>query len=94
MKVYVEKHTTINKRFDIIINELRMFVDYDDVNHAQTDADIRQVKEIVDKYWNYSKQKEYLKEEIIKTWEKNEYDLQSDYDDEGGFEGFLKGHGF
>ena len=93
MKVSIEPHNTINKRFDVITEHLRLMVDFDDVNHAEVDAAVLQLKKIIEENWDAELHKELYKEHIMKIWEKNEYNLQSDYDDEGGLAGYLADHG-
>ncbi len=93
MKVNIEPHSTINKRFDITTEHLCLMVDYDDVNHMEVDAAVLVLKEIIEKHWDKELYKKLYKEQVIKTWEKNEYGLQSYYDEEGGFHGYLRDHG-
>lgn len=80
-KVYVENHSGIDKSFEFRINNaLSMQIDYDDVNHAEVDAATRVLKSIVEKHWDDELFKQEYKKELIAVWNKNEYDLQSDYD--------------
>ena len=62
--------------------------------HEEVDAAIQQLKEIVEKHWDDNKHNEYYKQELIKIWQKNEYGLQDDYKDNGGFKTYLTYHGF
>lgn len=94
MKVYIEDHSTINKSFEVTIDELSLRVDFDDVNHAAVDAAIKQLKKIVEKHWNDEKHRKFFKKELMKIWNENEYGLQNDFDDEGGLEGYLRNNGF
>lgn len=73
MKVEVEKHTTIDKFFCVTTKNLSLQVDYDDVDHAETDAAVQQLKEIVEKYWNPERHLELLKVELIKEWDKDKH---------------------
>lgn len=91
--IHIEKHTTLNKSFDFNTSELNMRVDYDDVNHAEVDAAVQQLQEILRTHWNPERHKELLKVEVMKTWEANEYGLQKDYEEEGGLEGYLRDNG-
>lgn len=90
MKVNIEPHNSINKRFDVDTDHLSLKVDFDDVNHAEVDAAIQQVKKIIEENWDYELHQKLYKEEVMKIWNANEYGLQSDYDDEGGLKGYLE----
>lgn len=93
MKVNIENHNSISKRFDVNTDHLSLRVDFDDVNHAEVDAAIQQVKKILEENWDAELHDKLYKEEIMKIWNSNKYDLQSDYKDEGGLRGYLEGHG-
>ena len=80
MKARISNHTTIHKWFDFDTDHLQMKVDYDDVNHAEVDAAIQQVKEIVDKYWDDDKHSSYYRQELLAIWDANEYDLQNNHE--------------
>ena len=91
--VKIEKHSTIDKSFEILFPYLAVYANYDDVNHAEVDAAAEVVKSIVDKYWNEDLFKEKLKERVLKEWQENENNIQEDYFTEGGFDGFLRDRG-
>lgn len=93
MKVNIEQHNSISKRFDVRTDHLSLKVDFDDVNHAEVDAAVLQIKKIIEENWDNELHDKLYKEEIMKIWNANEYDLQSDYEHEGGLEGYLSGHG-
>ena len=90
MKVKIESHTTIDKRFDVETKYLNFMVDYDDVNHAEVDAALLQFKKIIEENWDENLHKELYKEELMKVWNTNEYGLQNGYKEEGGLNRFLK----
>ena len=91
MKVNIELHNSISKRIDVRTDHLSIKIDFDDVNHAEVDAALRQLKKIIEINWDTELHDELYKEEIMKIWNANEYGLQSDYDD--GLEGYLERHG-
>ena len=93
VKVRIEPHNGVNKRFDVDIPYARLMVDYDDVDHAAVDAAVEVLKVIVEKHWDETLFNKKRKELVLKEWEDNEYDIQQDYFTEGGFEGFLKDRG-
>lgn len=93
MKVSIEPHDTCDKRFDVTTDHLCLMVDFDDVHHAEVEAAVLQLKKIIEDHWDDELHKKLYKEEVMKVWNANEYGLQSDYDDEGGIEGYLRDHG-
>lgn len=93
MKVTIQHHCTLDKRFDVTTEHLCLMVDFDDVNHPEVDAAVQQLKKIIEEHWDAKLHKKLYKEEIMKVWEKNEYGLQKHYDDEGGLAGYLADHG-
>lgn len=94
MKLKIEPHNSTNKMFSITTEHLCLMVDFDDVNHAEVEAAVLQLKKIIEENWDVELHKKLYKEEVMKTWNKNEYGIQSDYDDEGGLEGYLANMGF
>jgi hypothetical protein len=92
IKVYVEPHDGANKTFDFIIEDkLAAQIDYDDVNHPEVDAATRVLQNIIEKHWDEKLFKRFLREEVIKVWDENEYGLQDDY--EGVLKDFLADNG-
>lgn len=92
MKVSIEPHSGIDKSFHFAIpNYLDLKVDYDDVNHAEVDASVKHLKELIEMYWDSLKVESYYEQELINEWHKNEYNLQSDYED---FKHYMNEHGF
>lgn len=89
-KVIIENHTTIDKSFRLSTDEISMKVDYDDVNHPETDAATRQIAEIIEKHWDQKLHDQYYREELLKVWNANEYNLQGDYE---GLNDYLEQHG-
>lgn len=94
MKISIQNHTTLNKLFEVRMGEVRLRVDYDDVNHSEVDATIKQLKEIIEKHWDDEKHREYFKQELMRIWNENKYGLQGDYDEEGGLAGYLANYDF
>jgi len=93
MKLNIEEHTSTYKSFMVYTEHLSLKVDYDDVNQPDVDAAIQQLRAIIEKHWNPETHTELFRKEVMKIWIANKYDLQSDYDDEGGLEGYLANHG-
>lgn len=91
MKYEIQKHSTIDKRFEFRNEHISMEVDYDDVNHPEVDAGIELMKEILDEYWNEDLFKKKYKEKIMEVWNENKYDIQSDY--ENNLEEYLTNFG-
>ena len=86
--VRIEEHSYLSKSFEMYFpHDVRVYVDYDDVNHEEVNATVETLKEIVEKHWDEKVFKEKLKIKVMELWNKNEYDLQSDYN---SFEEFLK----
>lgn len=61
----IEKHSTIDKKFEFSNEYVSMQVDYDDVNHIEVDVAIEYIKEILDKNWNNKLFEQRLKEKAI-----------------------------
>jgi len=92
VKVYVEEHSGIDKSFQFTVNDvISMQIDYDDVNHAEVDAATRILKSIIEKNWDEKLFQSEYKKELLAIWDKNEYNLQSDYESK---EDYLSQHGF
>lgn len=48
----IEPHTTIDKRFNIVNDEITLIVDYDDVNHKEVDKAARKLVKILNEHWD------------------------------------------
>ena len=80
-KVNIEPHDGCDKRFEMNLpNDLCLYVDYDDVDHASVDAASKVLKEVVEKHWDEALFQKLYKEEIMKIWDANESDIQEDYE--------------
>ena len=89
--VFMEEHNGIDKRFEMHFpHDLCAYIDYDDVNHPEVDAASKVLKEVIEKYWDEDRFKEFYKEEVMKVWNENEYDLQSDFE---SLEEYLENYG-
>lgn len=91
MVMDVSSHSKYDKSFMVHSKHLQLEVDYDDVNHAEVDAAVEQIRRIVAKHWNPEVHKQLLKEILMAQWNKNESNLQNDY--EGNVEDYLKSNG-
>jgi hypothetical protein len=91
MKIFIERHDGSFKRFQMTIPPISVRVDYDDVDHPQVDAAVETIKKVLEEHWDEEFFQKKFKEEIMKVWNKNDYDLQSDY--EGGLEEYLENYG-
>jgi len=81
MEIWLEERTGADKSFSLSIDDILFAqIDYDDVNHPEVDAATRHLEEIIKEHWNSDKVKEYYKEELLKAWDNNEYNIQDDYD--------------
>ena len=63
----IEKHSTTDKRVSVTTYHLQLFADFDDVNHAEVDAALLHLKEIVEKNWDEEKYKKLYKQQVIKV---------------------------
>lgn len=93
MKVDIDDHSIIDKRFDVMTEHLCLMVDFDDVNHAEVDAAVLQLKKIVEEHWNEELHEKLYLEELMKIWNENKNNIQRDYEDEGGLTGYLQNFG-
>jgi hypothetical protein len=76
----IEGHDRIDKSFMVYNDHITLNVEYDDVNHVEVEAAIEHIKEILDKHWDESVYDQKYKENILKVWYLNEYNIQDDYD--------------
>ena len=65
-------HTMVDKSFDFSNGVVSMDVDYDDVNHAEVDAGIELMTEILNEHWNDEEFKRRYKDKVIEQWYKYE----------------------
>lgn len=49
MEVYIEKHSTIDKSFEMSTPHFSMQINFDNVNHEEVEAAIIQLKKIIQK---------------------------------------------
>lgn len=68
------------KQFELSNSEIRMFVDNDDVDETRVAAAAAYVKNLLNIHWDDEVYKRVLREEVMKRWNKNEYNLQGDYE--------------
>ncbi len=55
----IEPHTTIDKRFEITSTEdIRIIVDYDDVNHPEVDKIAKRIVAILNDNWHFHREGE------------------------------------
>lgn len=92
MVVNIEPYNSNSKKIGITTEHLYLMVDFDDVNHPEVEAAVKQLKKIIEEHWDEDLHAKLYKEEVIKVWEENEYGLQSDYEEEG-LTGYLADHG-
>lgn len=86
----INKHNKWDKFFFMSNPHIHMEIDYDDVNHAEVDAATDVVLEILNKHWSEELYKKRYKEILIENWERNEYNLQSDFED---LDDYLRNYG-
>jgi hypothetical protein len=80
--IFIEGHDECDKSFRMDFPHVGVQVDYDDEkDRAEVEAAVQTLKEIVEKHWNEKLFKKYLRSELMKTWNQNDYDLQDDYED-------------
>lgn len=91
IKVYVEPHDGADKSFRLSFEEFSAQVDYDDVNHTAVDASVEVLKSLIEKHWDKKDYEEVYRKKLLEEWERNEYDLQDDYE---GLSDYLSQHGF
>lgn len=91
MKLKIDNHTTIDKYFWIKSNRFAAKVDYDDVDHPETDAAIEVLAKIVEENWDEELFRNKYKEKVMEIWNKNEYSIQSDFE---SLEDYLSNYGF
>jgi hypothetical protein len=48
----IERHTGIDKRFEIYGPDIRIFVDYDDVDHKTVDQQAEKIVHILNEHWD------------------------------------------
>ena len=76
----IERHSAIDKSFEMNSKYINFNVDYDDVNHIEVDTAAEIISELVDKYWDEKEFRKRLQLKAIEVWNKNEWNLQSDYE--------------
>lgn len=88
ISVTIQEHDGMDKFFDMTIGdgELRMEVDYDDVDHATVDAMAETVAEIIRKNWDSELFEQKQREHQRKRWDKDEH-LRAEY---ASFDEFYK----
>ena len=86
----IERHNTSYKSFDFSNHRVSVQVDYDDVNHPEVDAGIELMKEILNSHWDEKRFKELYREKVMEVWNKNEYGLQTDFEN---LEDYLQNYG-
>lgn len=91
MELKINEHTTIDKYFWITSNRFAAKVDYDDVNHPETDAAIEVLAKIIKENWDEELFQTKYREKVMKIWNDNKYNLQSDFE---SLEDYLLGYGF
>ena len=62
----IEEHTTIDKSFEIEGPGLAISVDYDDVDHVETEALSKYMVEILNTHWDENEAKRRITRESIK----------------------------
>ena len=72
MTVDIEDHTQVNKSFDMILEDLdfHLQIDYDDVDHVETDAVVQYLKTIIEANWERKDFIKHFKAELTKYWRK------------------------
>lgn len=92
MKVNIKPHSELDKKFKVTIgNVLCIYVDYDDVNHAETEAATNYLQSLIEKNWNDEHFQAFYKAQLLIEWDANKYSLQDDYE---GINDYLEQHGF
>lgn len=69
-----------DKYIEIRGEHFNVKIDYDDVNHPEVEAAILHLEEVIEEHWDEERFDELFKIRLKTTWNKNEYDLQDDYD--------------
>ena len=86
--VYVEDHNQIDKRFEFHPPHCAMLVEYDDVDHDETDAAIIVLKKLIEKHWDEDVFEKQLRKIKKSNWKNNINGVQQDYN---SFEDYLEG---
>ena len=70
MRVKIEEHTRVNKSFDIELQDLdfKIRIDYDDVDHEQTDAVASYIKTLIQKHWDEQEFIDIFTSELVIRW--------------------------
>jgi hypothetical protein len=89
VKVKIEKHTPIDKNFDIILEDLdfKIGMDYDDVDHVETDAVAQYIGMLIEMHWEDEVFHNIFQTFLIRKWNADKY-LREDY--ENDMEAYLK----
>jgi len=76
----IEPHSQSDKCFQMSNDHIYMEIDYDDVDHAETDAAAECVRQILNAHWDEDLYKKLYREELMRIWNENKHNLQSDYE--------------
>lgn len=60
--------------------DFHLQIDYDDVDHVETDAVVLQLKEIIEKHWSDVKHRRLFEEQLVAEWNRDKY-LREDHED-------------
>ena len=89
--VNIKNPSDTAKSFEVEVGEdLHLFVDWDDVDHAAVMATVKTLKEVVEENWNSKIYHENLFIELKKEWDED----KELHEDEENFETFAKSRGW
>ncbi len=83
----IQKHSSVDKEFELIMPHVRIIVDNDDVNNIEVDAAIRVIEKIINENWSEDMFIALYRDGIEKQWKENKWNIQDDYD---SYEDYLK----